>query len=223
MAGLGASVGFIGFLVISPYELCEPLVLTASDDDKTQQVLRVLDKSIAANPDDIDALELRYLFHYKLGMYAEAESDARAMAKTDPRPDPYMSLGEILRAQRKLTEAREAYKQAVARGPRRVTARYMLGVTHYELGEYNEAVEVLSDACRSKSWLTLREGLFAHYYLGRGLDELGESARAEKAYQELPRYRKVVDELKKQLAKAPDTSDFENLRANLADIESRLT
>ncbi len=124
-------------------------------------------------------------FHYKLaGGYFHAENIDLAIRELvrafdfDPEHAEARYLyGFILFGRKRLEEAAENFRRALARNPKHFAARNHLGVTYLELERFHEAIEVIEPLLKEPLYTT---PYLAHNNMGWAYLRLGDLRNAEK-------------------------------------------
>lgn len=184
--------------------------------------LDLVDKAIVARPGYWESYQLRALLYLLDLQYDRAEVDARKALslRSDAHP-VYNTLGQIYMASSRYEKAAEAYTQAINLSPIEALYHYFQGLALFRLGEIREAAEALAAATR----LGLPDVSFelrAYYYLGRVLEENGETEMAEQIYDEMMVFKPGLEMYKAELRGQVDFPELALLRADMRDMERRL-
>lgn len=157
---------------------------------------------LGRSPLHAEALHLLGLIRKQLGDPAEAERYMRQSLQLQPaRAEFHANLGNLLRAQRRLHEARASYERALSCDARHSNARLGLARLLCELGEHSAAEEhcrvlIQRNGGDSEAWSALGAAL-------RGQGKLGEAEAAYRAATKLrPDYAVAHHNLGALLAEA---------------------
>lgn len=140
---------------------------------------------LSRSPLDPEALHLLGLIRKQLGDVAEAERYLRQSIQLQPtRAEFHANLGNLLRSQRRLHEARASYERAVGLDARHRVSRLGLIRVLVELGEHLQAeahsrILIQREGADSEAWSALASALRAQ----------GKSSEAEAAYRAATRLR----------------------------------
>lgn len=103
--------------------------------------------TLAAHPKSFDALHLYGLIAFQLGEADTAvEFVKKALVVDAKHALAYFNLANILRSQKKLQEAADAYAKAIANKLQHAQVEYMYGVTLQELNQAEEALKHFTKA-----------------------------------------------------------------------------
>jgi tetratricopeptide (TPR) repeat protein len=103
--------------------------------------------AVAAYPKSFDALHLYGLVAFQLGDADSAIDYVRkALAVDSKHALAYFNLANILRSQKKIAEAADAYQKAIANNLEHAQVEYMYGVTLQELNQAEEALKHFAKA-----------------------------------------------------------------------------
>lgn len=103
--------------------------------------------TLAAYPKSFDALHLYGLIAFQLGEADTAvEFVKKALAVDVKHALAYFNLANILRSQKKLQDAADAYAKAIANKLQHAQVEYMYGVTLQELNKAEEALKHFTKA-----------------------------------------------------------------------------
>jgi len=155
--------------------------------------------------------------------FAAAERDARQALALRPDAHPvYNTLGQLYLAESRYPHAHDAYSRAIDLSPRQALYHYHQGVAAYRLGQHRAAAEALAAATRL-SLPNVTYELQAYYYLGRALEGNGEIEKAEEVFADMVIFKEGLETLKDKLKQQPDFPELPALRADLRDMEKRLS
>ncbi len=148
------------------------------DAKRPKEALEALNEAIVAVPDDKDLLYARALVAEKLDMLELAESDLRAILKTDPKnANALNALGYTLADRTaRHQEALELLQQAVALKPDDPFVLDSFGWVYYRLGNHTEAIKHLRHA------LEIRNDAEIAAHLGEVLWVTGKRNEAESVW-----------------------------------------
>jgi len=146
---------------------------------KLQQASLCYEQILCQAPAHADALHLLGLVAYQSGRPGAAADLLRKAIKSNPRSFAYHnSLGEALRVQGRLSEARACYQRALRLKSDYPEAQCNLGVVLQEEGKSSQAIAHFRRA------LHLDPGLAAaHYGLGNALQGVGKHEAALESYE----------------------------------------
>lgn len=184
--------------------------------------LALISRSIAARPDFWQSYQLRALIHLQAMRFPHAEKDARTALARKPNAHPvYNTLGQIYLAQNRFAEAEEAYAAAWELAPDYALYNFHLGLSRYRLEKFRPAAEALAAA--TQGTLPLAEhDVQAAYFLARSLEQVGEMAKAQEAWELMARFKEGLAALQRDLEKQPDYPHLALLRADAAAMRQRL-
>jgi tetratricopeptide (TPR) repeat protein len=177
---------------------------------------------IRDHPDDWKAIAMRSDFHLNRAQPAEAERDSKMVIKIKPDfHEGYNQLGRSLLIMAQYEEARRAFETAQKLKP---NSGYLsnLGITCYRLGDFPAAIEALTRATRTPLDHPFYS-LVANYFLGRSLENMGETKKAQAAFKNMKQYASNLKSYIEQANTAPDYPEQVATRADLAEIQQRLT
>ena len=148
--------------------------------------------------------------HYHAGEYDRAEPFlAEAAAARPSFPDLYNMLGVIYHAQKRFTEAEEAFETALRLNPRYTEAALNLSVAYNDRGKYERAREVYINAVSASVGGPNKLDRFARGKLANMHADLGA------AYAGLAMFDEAVREYSKSLDLCPE---FADLRVRLGNV-----
>jgi tetratricopeptide (TPR) repeat protein len=221
LLGLGVTLAVIAWLFAStpPHFRAAFKQFQAGDLDSA---LQLVNQTIQARPNAWEAYQLRSLICLCRTQVTDAEQDARVALRLKPNAHlNHSTLGQVYLIQGRYAEAKESFAAAWRLAPDYAMTHYNLGLAYYRLGEYADAVETLIVA--TKAGLPfVQYNFLAHYLLGRSLEALGQSSRAEAAYKSMTRFRGGLEKLIDEVCDKPDYPGIVAARADIADIERRL-
>jgi Tfp pilus assembly protein PilF len=102
-----------------------------------------LQKAVDASPNDLTALQELAVAQYNSGKYDDAAVTYQKMLKIQDDPIVHNNYGNVLRDQKKLTEAKAQYQEAVAGNPSQVAPYINLAQILAAEGNLSEAQKVL--------------------------------------------------------------------------------
>jgi putative PEP-CTERM system TPR-repeat lipoprotein len=132
---------------------------------------RIVDATLAAQPQNVLALLVRARFKYAEGNLDEALAAASAAAKADPQSvQARYLMGNVLRAKRQIPEAIAAFNEVLKINPRAAAAQLQLASLNLQHGQANTALQLATDAARQlgdnpQAQLTLVQALVANKQL----------------------------------------------------------
>jgi Flp pilus assembly protein TadD len=168
---------------------------------------------LAANPDDVDALNLGGLALHALGKRKEARGRLERAVRLMPEfPDTHANLGSVLRAEGELDAAAACFEKALELEPSNGLVANNLGLVRMgqerpfeALGCFSQArallpgqPDILVNVAIAKLAMGNAKAALAdldlmaeaapknprgHYWRGRALEELGRAADAKSAYE----------------------------------------
>ncbi|MDX1415393.1 MAG: tetratricopeptide repeat protein [Candidatus Promineifilaceae bacterium] len=190
---------------------------------RMQEALEIINKSILARPDFWESYQLRSLIYLSQMSLDHAQRDALEALELNPKAHPvYNTLGQVYLAQERFAEAEDAYNHALDLAPGYALYLYHLGLCEFRRQEFDESSQ--SFAAASRGTLPLIEyDLQNAYFLTRSLEELGDEPTAELARQQMLKFRDGLPLIKKQLANQPSYPHLDQMRADAADLERRLS
>jgi Flp pilus assembly protein TadD len=190
---------------------------------RMDEALRMINKAIEARPDFWESWQLRALIHLANLEYARAERDARRAIEMQPKAHPvYNTLGQLYLAQEQFAEAAAIYDQALDLDPGNGIYHYLLGLSLYRQGVFDEAVTALHTAVKRN--LPLPEyDLLAHYYLGQSLEQSARPEAAQAVYAEMGNFKESLAYLQAQMGELPAYPHRAQMRADVTAVAARLT
>lgn len=188
-----------------------------------ETALDLVDKAIVARPAFWESYQLRALINLSGMQFVAAERDARKALELRPDAHPvYNTLGQLYLAESRYPQAHDAYSRAIDLSPKQALYHYHQGLAGYRLGQHRAAAEALAAATRLGLPHVTYE-LQAYYYLGRALEGNGEIEKAEEVFEDMVKFKDGLETLKTELKQQPDFPELPALRADLRDMEKRLT
>ncbi len=188
-----------------------------------ETALDLVDKAIGARPAFWESYQLRALIYLSGMQFAAAERDARRALELRPDAHPvYNTLGQLYLAESRYEAAHNAYSRAIDLSPKQALYHYHQGLALFRLGHARTSAEALAAATRLGLPHVTYE-LQAYYYLGRALEANGEIEKAEEVFADMVKFREGLDTLKDELKGQPDFPELAALRADLHDMEKRLS
>lgn len=133
--------------------------------------------ALAANPQDVDALQLLGVSLFQMGRASQAMDLVRRALAIDPRHlGALVNWGTILRASGQLGASRDAFQEAARLHSNSCEAWNGLGFVLLEMAQVDQAIEALSSAVRAGpsdggAWLNYGNALLA----GGRIDEAAEA------------------------------------------------
>jgi tetratricopeptide (TPR) repeat protein len=185
------------------------------------EAAQIINEWIRDHPNDWKAIAMRSDFHLNRAQPAEAERDSKMVIKIKlDFHEGYNQLGRSLLIMAQYEEARRAFETAQKLKP---NSGYLsnIGLTCYRLGDFPAAIEALTQATRSPLDHPLYS-LVANYFLGKSLENMGETKKAQEAFKNMKQYASDLKSYIKQANAAPDYPEQVATRADLADIQQRL-
>lgn len=164
---------------------------------------------------------MRSDFHLNRAQPAEAERDSKMVIKIKPGfHEGYNQLGRSLLVMAQYEEARQAFETAQKLKP---NSGYLsnLGIACYRLGDFPAAIKALTLATRQPLDHPFYS-LAANYFLGRSLENMGETEKAQEVFKNMKQYAGDLKSYIEQLNAAPDYPETVATRADMADIQKRL-
>ncbi len=184
--------------------------------------LDLINRSIAARPDFWQSYQLRALIYLMNMNFNHAERDARAALERKPSAHPvYNTLGQIYLAQNRFAAAEEAYTAALELAPDYALYNFHLGLSRYRLEQYGPAAEALAAATQGTLPL-VEHDLQAAYFLARSLEQMGETAKAQEAWELMGQFKEGLTALRRDLENQPDYPHVALLQADVAEMRRRL-
>ncbi|HUJ03972.1 MAG TPA: tetratricopeptide repeat protein [Rhizomicrobium sp.] len=134
-----------------------------------------LNRILAEDPENADALQLLGLIRRRQGAEAEAEQlYRRSLASRPDQPHVHHNLGNLYRTQRRYDEAIAEQREAIRLKSNYAEAWFDLGMAQTEKGEYDEAEKSLRRALH-----IVPNFLAARQALGATLNDMGRARDAE--------------------------------------------
>lgn len=164
-----------------------------------------LERAVEIAPQFAEAWNEMGTIAYQSGRYPRAEECFRTSLRLDPRAyEPLVNLGGVLVTEHKLDEAWEYNGYAVLARPNDALAQSQMGLTYFELGKYDLAVQHLEKARKlDPAHFSHPQLVLAEIHLRRG-----EKAAAAEALEDFlahhpdwPRaakMRQTIEDLRKQ-------------------------
>ncbi|HYE71720.1 MAG TPA: tetratricopeptide repeat protein, partial [Blastocatellia bacterium] len=184
---------FLTIIWIAPLALGAFAALTAAY--RQRQRFRHNLEASTVNPRDAEAHYQLGLLHLQRRQFAEAAESFKRATEIDPREtDAQFHLGRIARMQGNLQEAINRFSQVVEQDDRHAQSEIWreVGATYLAAAMYQEALDALEKYIERRPFDP--EGL---YYLGETLKKMGETGRANEAFQQcieavntMPYYRR---------------------------------
>jgi Tfp pilus assembly protein PilF len=119
------------------------LVVGGKTSEEYAAQLPDLQKAVDASPNDLTALQELAVAQYNSGKYDDAAVTYQKMLKIQDDPIVHNNYGNVLRDQKKLTEAKAQYQEAVAGNPSQVAPYINLAQILAAEGNLSEAQKVL--------------------------------------------------------------------------------
>lgn len=189
----------------------------------SELALDLVDKAITAKPLFWESYQLRSLIYLSAMQFGQAERDALKALELRPDAHPvYNTLGQLYLAGSQYDRAAEAYAKAIDLSPKHALYHYHQGLALYRLGDVREGAEALAASTRLGLPDVMYE-LQAYYYLGRALERNGEIEKAEEVFADMVKFKDGLEILKADLKDQPNFPELAALRADLRDMEKRLT
>jgi len=152
----------------------------ASPQSQREREERVASTRLRANPNDAKALEDRGVARLRLGKVEEAVADLKRSAALNPKsPDVHADLAYALMQQRRLPEALQAARAALALNPNHIAANAYAGhILLVTEGDPGEAIACLERAAnRSPDDVDVRIDLLTAHLQRHELDRAGIDLR----------------------------------------------
>lgn len=168
----------------------------------TASAIRRLERAVEIAPQFATAWNNLGTIAYQTGNFLRAEECFREGLRQDPTLyEPLVNLGGVLINLRKLDEALELNVHAVLVRPGDALANSQLGMTYFEIGNFDSAVKYLERARK------IDPAHFSHpqIYLAEIHLRRGEKAEAAEAMEDF-------------LARHPDYPQAENMRRTIAEL-----
>jgi len=161
------------------------LAIAYQHQGKIAEAIAACQQAIVLLPCDANAHGLLGSLYRQQGRAEEALKEYQEAAKYDPHDFlAWHAIGELLDEQGKPDEAKAAYEKAAAaaqeyleRNPGDATVTYLLGVTYYFLGYYQQAITFLQKS------VELSPDAASHYALGNAYYDAQDYAKALVEYQ----------------------------------------
>lgn len=191
----------------------EEALRLASDGD-LEGALPMLDKAVAAEPEDVERRETLAKVLYQLKRYEEAEKQAQAAIELSPETvEPRMVLYSTHMARGDLAAAHEVLAAAREVDPGNVQVLEQVGFVAAEAGKNDEAVAAYEELTRmspdnTEAWLSL-----ADLYAGMGQNEKSEAAYQRVAELDPANAHQVFFNLGALMFNKPDRTDNETRQA----------
>lgn len=175
-------------------------------------------KAIAARPNRWEPHYLEALIRFSNSELDLAQESARkALSLHDEEASAHLVLGQVLYAQGKYGEARNAFADALHHGGKESIYQYHAAATAYRLGDCSEAIPRLELALRLGLENPQLE-LLATYYLAECLQKTGEREEANARYEALDRYSDELNNLRRDLQLVPDYPERKALSEDIQAI-----
>lgn len=221
---LGFVAGYAVLLILRR-RLLPPHLHQAVQKFRRGELLEALDLSrqaIVARPDRWESYYLQALIYFGLNQLNNAEVSAREAVARKPDSDSVHGvLGQVLYAQGKYDEAKEAYVTAARIRPRDAMNQYQAGAAYFRLDDFGRAIPRLELATKlGLDDTTL--ALLAHYYLARSFELTDQSAKAESALEAMREHREGLSDLKRGVTEAETYPDLPLLRDDVNALAIRL-
>jgi Flp pilus assembly protein TadD len=150
------------------------------ESGRTAEARRVLEETLAANPQDAQALETLGQLHNREGRTAEAAVLLTRLAALRPNDVQLVAhLGYALERNGDLEQAAEVMSRVVAAVPASTIARELLAEAQFKQGRRDEAVAVVRQGLEQKP-----DSPELHRRLGSLLERAGRAGEAAAAYRE---------------------------------------
>jgi len=145
---------------------------------QAQEALNLIDRAIAADPDNNRFFNSRGALYYALGMNAEAEAAFRRAIAIEPGDaNAWNNLGNALLKLDQVKPAEACFREAIKLAPELNNAINNLGVALKREGELDKAL-----ACFRQAVLRAPDYLDAHYNLGDVYNQMDDQAAAERHF-----------------------------------------
>jgi tetratricopeptide (TPR) repeat protein len=145
---------------------------------QAQEALNLIDRAIAADPDNHRFFNTRGALYYALGMNAEAEAAFRRTIAIEPRDaSAWNNLGNALLRLDQVKPAEACFREAISLAPDLTSAVNNLGVALKREGALDKAL-----ACFRQAAVREPNYLDAHYNLADVHNQMGDQAAAEQHF-----------------------------------------
>lgn len=145
---------------------------------QAQEALSLIDRAIAADPDNNRFFNTRGALYYALGMNAEAEAAFSRAVELDPRDgDAWNNLGNALLRLDRVPAAETCFREALGVAPDLTSAINNLGIALKREGRLDQAL-----ACFREAALRQPDYLDAHHNLAELYHQIDENAAAERHF-----------------------------------------
>jgi predicted TPR repeat methyltransferase len=143
-------------------------------DEASRGYRRILRKQ----PTHPDALHFFGLLHFHRGQGVQAVAlIMQSLAHAPGNPHAWNNLGNILSAQDKMTEAKEAYRRVTLLAPKMAEVWYNLAICMRDEGEFDQAAQHFRKAIEQQP-----DFMRAYEYLGMLLYRVGDYGQAAEVY-----------------------------------------
>lgn len=170
-----------------------------------ESAARHLERAVEIAPQFAEAWNELGTLAYQGGKYARAEECFRESLRLDPRAyEPLVNLGGVLVTEHKLDEAWEYNGYAVLARPNDALAQSQMGLTYFELGKYNLAVDHLEKARRlDPAHFSHPQLVLAEIHLRRGektaaAEALEDFLAHHPDWPRAAKMRQTIEDLRKQ-------------------------
>ena len=145
---------------------------------QAQEALSLIDRAIAADPDNNRFFNTRGALYYALNMNAEAEAAFRRAIEIDPRDaNAWNNLGNALLRLDRVRPAEGCFREAIKLAPDLTSAINNLGTALKREGELDKAL-----ACFREATLRQPDYLDAHYNLAEIHHQLDDQPAADRHF-----------------------------------------
>ena len=201
-----AAAGYRAVLLRDPRQQAALYLLgvVAHQTGQNESAAQCFRLALSVKPDHADCWNLLGLALVAQGHAAGAEESFRKAIAIEESPDYFLNLGNLLKAGGRVTEAAEAYRDALRRDPGFAPAHYSMGNLHRTAGELADA-----EACFRRAVVAQPEHGDSLAALGQTLSALGRPAEA------LPFLQRAVGQIPANAGLTCDLGD------TLATLERR--
>lgn len=165
------------------------LAITLMWQNRPAEALVECEKLLAADPRDIQALQVKANIELRLGNYQLSEEIFRQVLEQEPRQaQTWTSLGHVLRTVGRRAECIEAYRKAIALAPDSGEAYW--SIASLRVHELVDADLDSMQAQVNRKELAHEDRVHFHFALAKGLEERGRFAESFGHYAEGNRLRR---------------------------------
>jgi tetratricopeptide (TPR) repeat protein len=192
--------------------------LIALRSGELTEALKLASEAIDLSPDLSELYELRSGLHLALYQAVEAENDAHATIRLNPKqPFGHVALGLALVAQQKYAGAKAAFDRALELAPQIIQIHYGEGLVCYRLGDFEKALHYLRNC--AGNILAPESRFLRDYYMGSSLMQLGDVPGAMAILTGIKKYRPIYEKMVDAARNAPDYPTVMIWRGELEEIK----